>query len=90
VKGLEASPAGGSSVKIASDRSMQQSQGGFVKFTVPSRPGHAAAASTSKKLRLGGPWLPCCQVPVSLGLMFLLLWKTFSGSYLALISASRR
>jgi hypothetical protein len=35
-------------------------------------------------------WLPCRQVPGSLGLMFSLLWNTFSGSYFALISASRR
>jgi hypothetical protein len=33
VKGLEASPAGGSSVKIASDRSMQQSPGVRVLFS---------------------------------------------------------
>ena len=34
--------------------------------------------------------LTCRQGPGSLGLMFLLLWNTFSGSYFALISASRR
>jgi transposase len=47
----------------------------------------------SKELRHAtrgvGPWLSRRQVPHTLGLTFLLLWNTFSGSYFALISASR-
>jgi hypothetical protein len=61
----------------------------------------AVAVEAGQGTAHDGPWMgrhlkgtppalrPCPQLPASLGWMFLLLWNTFSGSYLALILASR-